>query len=80
MRQIKNIATDVIEWTSADDGEVKRCLPNATAGPDHDTLCGTDLDDPGTTNLEGAKVTELRARPTCGLCIGIAQDIVDRYL
>lgn len=79
MTKVRSTTIDIIKWTDVE-SVTRKCLHNTDGVPDHDTLCGVDLNDPGETIKVGTQLIYERGKPNCEGCISIAQGIVDRYL
>ena len=70
-------SVDVVRWTPMDRKPIQ-CLTHS-GGAGYDTLCGTDINDPGTTNQPGSKTEYKTGRVTCLRCLEIIKAVLDAY-
>ena len=67
----------VVRWTDTE-GETKQCL-SEDPGAGYDTFCGTDINDPGCTNMEGVEHEYKQGYITCEACLQIIDAVLKYY-
>ena len=67
----------VVRWTDTQ-GVTVQCL-HEDPGGDYDTLCGTDINDPGCTNMPGVEHEFKNGYITCEGCLNVIKTVLKYY-